>query len=162
MKIVKNAFTGKGKCTIIILCGVVIGFLFAVVGCDKLRRIHINDGETRTNTSNDTITLGYRQIYCDTTKDFCLQLDSVLNDSRCPSDAICCWAGIVGVSFGLTYGGNQHCNFGLCECGVSRATTDTTINNLYFKLLSVEPYPNTNNMPIKQEDYEVTILVLQN
>jgi hypothetical protein len=159
-RIIKNTVTSKEKYAITILCGVCLGVVFAVAGCERLEPVDTGDGDI--SPSNDTITLGYRQIYCDTTRNFCLQLGSILDDSRCPTGAICCWIGMASVSFDFTYGGNRHCNFVLGEMGMTRETSDTTINNIYFKLLSLDPYPDVNAMPMKQEDYVVKVLVLQN
>jgi len=45
-RVVKNAVIGKEKGTVVILCGVIVSFLFIIGGCDKLRRIEIIGGVT--------------------------------------------------------------------------------------------------------------------
>ena len=61
-RVVKNAVIGKGKGTIIILCGVVLSFLFTVGGCNKLNRIDL-DGKKppkgQSNCDKDVIISAY-------------------------------------------------------------------------------------------------------
>ena len=114
--------------------------------------------EQLTIGQTDTITLAYRHIYYDTEKDFRLQIDSVCNDSRCPMNpaAVCVWAGDVEVHFDLIYSGNYRKKFTLNIN--NKFQTDTIINNIHFRLLSVDPYPE-DGKTITQKDYKVKILV---
>jgi len=51
--VIKNAVIGKGKSTVVILCGIVLSFLFAVGGCTKLNRIDLDGINTDTIKQSD-------------------------------------------------------------------------------------------------------------
>ncbi|MEN8157322.1 MAG: hypothetical protein ABFS10_10235, partial [Bacteroidota bacterium] len=85
-----------------------------------------------------------------------LCFDSVVNDSRCPIGAVCCWEGNAEVKLDLTITGqgkhdirlNTHSNF----------PSDTTIGHLNISLVKVTPYPDLDR-EIKPEDYRVKLSV---
>ena len=111
--------------------------------------------EQLTIGEKDTISLGYRHIYYDTEKDFRLQILSISNDSRCPTGANCIWEGNVEVNLDLIYGGNYQTKFTLNINPIFQI--DTIIDGIYFKLLSVKPYPE-EEIAINPKDYKVKIL----
>ena len=134
------------------------------VACDKKEQdvsycdediSYCDEGVIISSDSEDTVTMSYLSVYCDTIGNFCLQMDSVLRDSRCPIGVMCCWAGDAEVSFSLISNGNIT-NFTLHTLLIHK---DTTINNIDFKLLSVDPYPKIDEMPINQEDYSVKLFI---
>jgi hypothetical protein len=53
---VKNALKGKKNGTKIMLCGVIIGFLVAVAGCERLKPVEDGNGGIETQVSNITFT----------------------------------------------------------------------------------------------------------
>lgn len=63
------------------------------------------DGCSKSNTEhatfelNDTISLAYRTTYINADKHLTIRFDSVLEDSRCPPEAMCVWAGNAKVRF---------------------------------------------------------------
>lgn len=73
-----------------------------------------------------------------------------INDSRCPSDVICIWAGEADVKFELTYRGVT--NF---ELSTLLNPVDT-IQNLIFTLVDVQPYPVSTGT-IELDDYKVKL-----
>jgi len=54
---VKNAVIGKRKRTITILCGVCLGVVFAVGGCEKLKKIDVDELVTAIIENDTTLTL---------------------------------------------------------------------------------------------------------
>jgi hypothetical protein len=112
--------------------------------------------EIITEKQNDTIIIGHNQIYFDFYNHFRLQLNSVINDSRCPIGGECFWEGNAAVSLDLIVGGNYQHNLILNTH--RNFTTDTLIDNLNFKLVGLIPYPKLNEV-IENKDYIVKIIV---
>lgn len=112
--------------------------------------------EIITEKQNDTIIIGHNQIYFDFDNHFRLQLDSVINDSRCPTGGECFWEGNAVASLDLIIGGNYQHNLILNTH--NDFTTDTLIDNLNFKLVGLIPYPELNEV-IENKDYIVKIIV---
>lgn len=80
-------------------------------------------------------------------------LDSVYNDSRCPSDLVCVWEGDALAAFTLA-------NNDLLRRFYLHVNTnfqnDTVIGGISVKLLKITPYPNSNH-PINRAEYKVEI-----
>ena len=108
-----------------------------------------------TERLNDTIILGTRQEYFDFEKNYRLQFDSVLNDSRCPLNSVCIWEGYALVSIRLIMEGNYEYLFILSTYNYIK--TDTLINNINFKLVGLTPLPEMGKA-IEQSDYSVKII----
>lgn len=105
----------------------------------------------------DTITLRQGIPLYDPSYRFIILFDSVVADSRCPKDITCVWEGSAAV----------HLNFNNLQKEIQSVYTldthqslnnDTTINNYYFKLLELNPYPEYQK-EIKQKDYSLKIVV---
>lgn len=105
--------------------------------------------------TNDTIVIGYNQVYYDTKNNFKLQYDSVVSDSRCPIGLLCFWEGEVSVRFDLIIGRDVHYDFVLSNH--IRFVNDTIIENLKFRLADVLPYPVLEK-EVKKEDYLAKII----
>ncbi|MDR3236645.1 MAG: hypothetical protein LBT48_08005 [Prevotellaceae bacterium] len=108
-----------------------------------------------TETHNDTIVIGHHQIYYDFSNDFRIEIDSVLNDSRCPTGVLCDWEGNAAVRLDLIVTGNYHYQFTLNTN--RKFQTDTVINDIKFELVELAPYPE-DGKGIAQKDYSVKIL----
>lgn len=85
-------------------------------------------------------------------------LDSIFNDSRCPTGIVCVWEGDAVAAFTLTKNNtvksfNLHTN--------SKFQNDTIIEGITIKLLKIAPYPNADQ-PINPTDYSVEINVGEN
>lgn len=111
--------------------------------------------EILTDKENDTIIIGHNQIYFDFENHFRLQIDSVLNDSRCSVGASCKWEGNAEVRLDLIIGGNYQHVFVLNTHNDFK--TDTLIDNINYKLVGLIPYPGINEI-IDQKDYKVKII----
>ncbi len=84
-----------------------------------------------------------------------ISLDSILNDSRCPINANCIWAGNAEARFVFFESGNS-IKFNLTIAGDSG--TETEIQGYHIKLLQLNPYPSASVIT-KQEDYQAEVLI---
>ncbi|MDR3286896.1 MAG: hypothetical protein LBT27_05595 [Prevotellaceae bacterium] len=114
----------------------VLLFIAAFCSCEKETNENLN---IITERINDIIIIGHNQIFYDSKNDFRLQIDSVLNDSQCPIGVLCYWEGNAEVHFKLKMNEKQHI-FNLNTHYNFRS--DTVINNIKFKLVGLDPYPN--------------------
>jgi len=105
--------------------------------------------------TNDTIVIGYNQVYYDSKNNFKLGFDSLVSDSRCPIGLLCFWGGEVSVRFDLIIGRDDHYCFVLSN--LASFVNDTIIGNLKFRLADVVPYPELEKV-IKKEDYFAKII----
>lgn len=85
-------------------------------------------------------------------------LDSVFNDSRCPTGLVCVWEGDAIAAFSITNNDtikrfNLHSN--------KRFQNDTVIDGITINLLTIMPYP-VKNGSIDPEAYSVEISVHRN
>jgi len=105
---------------------------------------------------NDTLYLSSHDCLNDVENQMYICLDSVLNDSRCPSGVYCFWEGNAAARFKyqkynskpVIFVLNTHRAFG----------SDTIIDNFKFTLLGLTPYPNAHHI-IKPTDYTAKILI---
>jgi hypothetical protein len=81
-----------------------------------------------------------------------LCLDSILSDSRCPTGAMCFWAGEAVARLKFSASGEKPVFFTLKPAG------DTVINGYKFTLKSLLPYPTLEHHP-EQDEYKVEMLV---
>jgi hypothetical protein len=81
--------------------------------------------------------------------------NSVQNDSRCPMDAICVWAGDAIVKVALSQSGGN-----MAERDLHTNTSGTQAAYLAYtiKLVTLAPYPRSDR-PIRPEDYVATLVV---
>ncbi len=71
---------------------------------------------------------------------FSICYDSLITDSRCPSNVVCVWAGVAIVKLSLTQN-NSFVSFKLSSMGGNYfPPRDTTINGINIKLVDVTPY----------------------
>jgi hypothetical protein len=83
--------------------------------------------------------------------------DSLISESRCPSDVVCVWAGVALVKLSFMQN-NITVPFKLSTLGGSYfSPKDTTINGVNIKLVNVLPYPKFNGA--NNEVKKVTLLV---
>ena len=84
-------------------------------------------------------------------------MDSVLNDSRCPSTVICVWEGNAEVRFLLTIDSIQT-DFVLNTHGGNHFNSDTVLGGYSIKLLNLSPYPEDPG-EILQVEYYAEVMV---
>ena len=95
--------------------------------------------------------------------DLSLHFINVTEDSRCPSDVVCVWAGQVSVLIEIkSLEGAAKGNFTLTSMAGSGEKDSVTIEaggkNYEIKLQGVQPYP-VSTKPIKSTDYVITLMV---
>jgi len=106
---------------------------------------------------NDTIELANFETRYNYEKNLTLRMDSVLSDSRCPSNVVCIWAGNAEARFLFTVDSIQT-DFILNTHGGSNFNTDTVISGYEIKLLKLSPYPEDPG-EILQMEYHSEIII---
>ncbi len=81
---------------------------------------------------------------------------NVTDDSRCPSDVVCVWAGQVSVSFNIQKGGKNPGFFSMTSAGGQ--DTEISFEGYSIKLVRVEPYPKSSQQ-ILPSDYAVVLAI---
>lgn len=84
-------------------------------------------------------------------------LDSIVQDSRCPKDVVCVWAGVAECKLKLLLN-NQSYTFKLGTLINSIYKKDTTINGYKFTLDSIIPYPSITS-PHFYSEYKAYIKI---
>ncbi|WP_341228369.1 hypothetical protein [uncultured Arcticibacterium sp.] len=77
---------------------------------------------------------------------------SKIEDSRCPENVVCVWAGEAVVTFDLLINKQPYSNLQLClqcdqETGIPQ---ELNIENQTITLVAVNPFPNTENVEKEQ------------
>lgn len=125
-------------------------FTFALSSsCNSHKKIQLSENKASTNMANigDTIHLKLGQTILLSGKQTCeLTFTSVLEDSRCPKDAQCIWAGNIGIELTIQQAGetivktlNSH----------SSVITPVIAFDYSFELIEVSPYPGEQGFDIK-------------
>jgi hypothetical protein len=84
-----------------------------------------------------------------------IRFEGVANDSRCPGDAICIWAGDATVRVGVTVSGGISSSYELHTFDLKPVQhLDTTIT-----LEALSPYPFASKGPISPGDYRVSLRI---
>jgi len=124
------------------------------------KNVFITDSENFDNLIfNDTIDLSYRDCLNDPENQMYICLDSVLNDSRCPTGAYCIWEGNAEVRFKFEKDNDKPILFDL---NTNRQfTTDTIVDGYKFTLIGLIPHPTIEHR-IVQKDYKAEIIVKKN
>jgi|WetSurSiteA1Bulk_404760.scaffolds.fasta_scaffold02503_6 hypothetical protein len=105
---------------------------------------------------NDTLSLACHDCLNDIENQMYICLDSVLNDSRCPSGVYCFWEGNATVRFKFQKYNSEPVIFDL---NTHKGFTSSTIIDSYkFTLLGLTPYPVANQI-IEQKKYIAKILI---
>ena len=135
--------------------------IFAV-GCSESDKDLITNGDNKSTTSAD---LG-KQFYIRVGQtesvepgNIQVKLIKVTDDSRCPSDVTCIWAGEVKVVLNITIDGEDSGET-ILTLGANN-NDDQNVKNIggyYVKVIAVNPYPVSTKI-IGQSDYIVTLIV---
>ncbi len=84
-----------------------------------------------------------------------IQIDSVLEDSRCPEGATCIWEGNGKVQITIQAKNSEPKTI---ELNTTLKPQVEFYENYAITLVALAPYPKLNH-PIKQEDYQITLAV---
>jgi hypothetical protein len=139
----------------IMMKGMIIfaGFLAAIIymGCETNLELK------STLHLNDTIELANFETKYNYENNLNLRMDSVLSDSRCPSNVQCFWEGNAEVRFLFTVDSIQT-DFVLNTHGGMQFNTDTIIGGYEIKLLRLSPYPKDPGEILQVEYYSEVIV----
>ena len=142
----KDATMIKGM---IIFAGVLAAFIHT--GCEK-------DLELKSTLPlNDTIEIANFETLYNYENKLILRMDSVLNDSRCPSNVQCVWEGNAEVRFLFTVDSIQT-DFALNTHGGNQFNSDTIIDGYSISLLDLSPYPEDPGEILQAEYYSKVIV----
>ncbi len=86
-----------------------------------------------------------------------IKLLEIPNDSRCPSEVLCVWAGEVMAKLELKKGTNEALLQPVLGASADNRS-EAEFDGYLIKLVSVDPYPKKAGS-IPQSDYSVTLLV---
>jgi hypothetical protein len=144
----------------------ILGFLFIlIIGCEKgpddrahqCNAKYVSEYEyCKDFKFNDTINLGCCDCLNNLEDQSFIYFDSVINDSRCPNGAVCCWEGNAVVRLKIERYNEVPILFDLNTNGDYQ--TDTLISGYRLFLIGLNPYPEIFHK-IKQEDYQVEIMI---
>jgi len=117
---------------LIILSGIIF------IGCKK------SSTDSNSFSESRTIPVGFCTSFTNAGVNYSICLDSVVDESRCPIDALCIWAGVAKAKFTFTESGNAH-HFYLYTPGYSSSfPSDTIINAVKIDFKSLTPRPALN------------------
>ena len=135
--------------------------LIAIIsmGCEGIRFEGVCNFDSIKMVLNDTIKMRIGEVYCNQANGIRLECDSLVGDSRCPMGETCVWEGNAELSFILEQDSELLYEFTLNTNPGFR--TDTTINDLRYKLLDLLPYPELD-IDRNLEDYTILLIVYKN
>ena len=88
-----------------------------------------------------------------------LCFDSVINDSRCPANAVCIWQGTAVAKFSLTKN-DETTSFELATINMSpNYHKDTTIMGYKIEFVNLYPYPGTVPTPVPADQINVELKI---
>jgi hypothetical protein len=106
---------------------------------------------------NDTLKLAINKSAINNENQLTINIDSVLSDSRCPSDVVCIWEGNAAVRFLLVNDGKET-KFVLNTHGGVNFKSDTIIDKYSIQLVNLEPYPISTKV-ISNDEYVAELLI---
>lgn len=121
--------------------------------CDKNNEL-VGDS---TFKLNDTLELGINKSAVNNSDRLSITIDSVLNDSRCPLDVDCVWAGEATVRFIFT-NADKESVIQLKISGDGSPGTDTIIGGYYIQMVDLLPYP-LSTKTILNDEYVAELLI---
>jgi hypothetical protein len=88
-----------------------------------------------------------------------LCFDKVIEDSRCPANAMCIWQGAAVAEFSLTKD-NETSSFRLSTINMPpNYIKDTIVMGYKIEFINMSPYPGTVPSPISDKDRKVEIKI---
>ena len=130
--------------------------LFLVFGLSNCSKDNELTGDSSFNL-NDTLELAIDKSAFNNDNQLTISIDSVLSDSRCPSDVVCIWEGNAEVRFLLNNDGKKM-KFILNSHGGDNYPSDTTISGYNIKLVELHPYP-VSTSKIANSEYVADLLI---
>jgi len=134
----------------------VIVALFLVLSLSNCSKDNELKGDSSFNL-NDTFELAIDKSAINNDNQLTISIDSVLSDSRCPSDVVCVWEGNAEVRF-LFNNDGEKMKFILNSHGGDNYPSDTIISGYYIKLVELHPYP-VSTSKISNSEYVADLLI---
>lgn len=106
---------------------------------------------------NDTIELAINKSAINNEEQLTISIDSVLSDSRCPSDVVCVWEGNAEVRF-LLNNDDKKTKFILNSHGGDNYPSDTVVAGYNIELVELRPYP-VSTSKISNSEYVADLLI---
>lgn len=106
---------------------------------------------------NDPVVINIDTCFDNADKEMRVCLESVTDDSRCPTGVVCVWEGDAVAN--LTIKTKNEINSFQLHTN-NRFQNETVLQGYRIKLLSVSPYPSANSQ-IDQKDYSTEISVVK-
>ncbi|MDD2797166.1 MAG: hypothetical protein PHV20_01090 [Bacteroidales bacterium] len=129
-----------------------LSFLGLINGCHEQKPLNVPQ-------QGDTISIGYKERYSNTTNDITLKFDSVLEDSRCPDGATCVWAGNAKVQLVLGLN-NKKDTFALnTNANMPSGDNFVTANGYKISLIDLSPHLKLNEDIHLPQSYRVEISI---
>jgi hypothetical protein len=111
-----------------------------------------------TSISNDPFNVTLHNCNGDKNNSPYICFDSLINESRCPANAICIWSGFALIKVSFHENGNTHV-FKMIIPAVNPmlgGVNDTTINGYHLTLSSLNPYPGTGSNDVPSATIKIT------
>lgn len=134
-----------------------LSFCFVIIfsACKKTALVN---GKTTSAKSGETtqveLNACVQKNYEGDNLNLCLE---TLQDSRCPSNLVCVWAGVAKASFTLTINGAPH-NIVLATSKSFDDSTEVTVQHYKISLLNVLPYPDGTTPAKRAAEVRITKL----
>ncbi|HPR30724.1 MAG TPA: hypothetical protein PLK12_01455 [Prolixibacteraceae bacterium] len=127
--------------------------LFLLGSCDD----RLSDNNVPSFSPGDTIQLLMKETLTGPVPGMALTFDSVLTDSRCPSQVVCVWEGDAAVQLVVNW--NDECDtLVLHTHGGNQMPSAVTLNAYRYQLNKLSPYPETVD-PIPQSAYKSELII---
>lgn len=107
--------------------------------------------------------LGFDQTATIEPEGLVIRFLDVLEDSRCPANVVCVWAGRIKILVGVEKDGVALGRFELALEGAREDLATADVGGYLVQLRAVNPYPGTagTETPVKKESYVATLIVFK-
>lgn len=136
---------------------ILILILFTILGCSENKNILPGPETNSTYKLDDQIKVKINQNLTIESEGLSVKLLKITEDSRCPSDVTCIWAGQIGVLVNVSQNGKDLGNVNLI-LGPDKGLAEKKIDGYIIKLVEVSPYP-ISTKKIEPSDYVITIII---
>ena len=113
--------------------------------------------ETQTTIDTVTVSLNNCSEYPADNQPYSLCFDSLVEDSRCPANAVCVWQGVAKAKFRFQVNNQDHIIRLATMDMAPYYSVDTTAGGYHLKLVNILPYPVYPNTPPAQVTATVEI-----
>ena len=144
------------KKQLLIILPVVVCLLANCNGTKDLNPNIDDKSEPSVHTLNEDFLMVYKETVAIESEDLTITFSEVTEDSRCPLNVVCVWAGRVTVQLDVVYLGNEY-SFLLTK-GDQQQPDTIVFDTLIIKLVSVTPYPKEPGA-IEKTSYVITLNV---